>query len=103
MRKIIYSLMGICFIVFFVYEYTVAFKDRLKLHGIVERVIIDKATTMTVKLDDGRYINVNSPYVKANTRVVLSCFEGGISGKLYCDYTFPSSSRKRSLDERSEL
>ncbi|MCW9027893.1 MAG: hypothetical protein OQJ80_03085 [Kangiella sp.] len=88
MRKIIYLLTVIFFTFFFIFEYTVAFKNRIKLYGIVERVIIDRTTTMTVKLDDGRYINVNSPYVKANTRVVLSCFEGGLSGKLYCDYTF---------------
>lgn len=88
MRKIIYILFGIVFIIFFVYEYTVAFKERKTLYGTVERINFYKSTTITVRLDDGRYIDVNSSFVNAKTRVALSCFEGGLSGKLYCDYTY---------------
>ncbi|AKE53092.1 hypothetical protein TQ33_2166 [Kangiella geojedonensis] len=90
-RTIIYLSLCVCLTALILLEYTTAFSDRKNIQGTVEEVIIRSNyyyNIMNVKLQDGRNVYVPTRYDKVGDTITLNCFEGGLTGKLSCDYVF---------------
>lgn len=88
MSKFIIGFISITFLVLSYWELHPALHDRFIESATITKVEVYKSTTLKVKLSSGKIIDIDGPFSKVGERVSLSCFKGGLSKKVYCDYTF---------------
>ncbi|NVJ65352.1 MAG: hypothetical protein HWE16_02600 [Gammaproteobacteria bacterium] len=88
MKKVALLIITLIFIALIIFELSGKLHNSKILEATVIRVNYYRSITLTVELKSGRTFDVSAPKIDVGRKIKLSCFNGLITKKLYCDYIF---------------